>query len=335
MIRTKRIVTDGTDSAVFGANALTGMATRPFVVMTDDAVTVRAVSNEVSTVRILALDARLCVRVTEDSVVVRTSGLVGRTEGLSTGDTGLDVFRAEVFLTRVTRLSVLITGDSLADVALYSVGFADIVTAGSTRFEMVSAERVVTQVTVVGVSRANEAVTLRTNLGVVSTDDIFTDATLTAVSLTDFLTAGFTRCQVVGAEGVRTDFTFAGVCGTQRVTTTGAVDSVVHTDRVPAGSTGRGVRCTHTAVTGGTRGEVGTPELARADLALLDCFGAVVSATSVTGDGVVVATNIPARFTGHSIVGAKFDVTGGTGFEMGLTDRVRTLVTGAGMGVAV
>lgn len=70
MIRTKRIVTDGTDSAVLGANGVAGMTTRLFVMMTDDVVTVRAVSDEVITEGVPALSTRLRVRATEDSVVV-------------------------------------------------------------------------------------------------------------------------------------------------------------------------------------------------------------------------------------------------------------------------
>lgn len=68
--RAKRIFTDGTDAVVLGANALTGMGTCLVVVMTNDAITVRAVSNEGNTVGVLALGTRLCVRIAECSVVI-------------------------------------------------------------------------------------------------------------------------------------------------------------------------------------------------------------------------------------------------------------------------
>lgn len=72
MGRAERILTDGTGSVVLGANALSGMGTRLFVVMANDAITVRTVSDEVDTVDFLALSTRLCMRITEHGVVVST-----------------------------------------------------------------------------------------------------------------------------------------------------------------------------------------------------------------------------------------------------------------------
>jgi hypothetical protein len=136
-------------------------------------------------------------------------------------------------------------------------------------------------------------------------------------------------------EGVCTNLTLATVRGAQLATTTCTVDSMVRTDRVPAGPTGRRVRCTHTAVTGSARREMSAPELIRTDFAWFNGLGAVISTTSVTGDSIIVTASITARLTRHSVVGANFDVAGSTGPEMRITDCPCTLVTGPGMSVTV
>ncbi|MDT3436059.1 hypothetical protein [Haloarcula sp. 1CSR25-25] len=57
--RAKRLFTDCTESVVLGAHRLIGMSTRVLVVAANDAITVRAVSNEVDTVGFLALCTRI------------------------------------------------------------------------------------------------------------------------------------------------------------------------------------------------------------------------------------------------------------------------------------
>lgn len=144
MSRAKRIVTDGTGPVVLGTNCLSAMATCPFVVLTDDTVTVRAVGDEVATVDLLALSTRLRVRVTEDGIVVRTPGLVGRAEDVPTCRTRLAVLGTKGLFTRVTRLCVCLAGDRVTDGTLYPVRFTDLVATGRTRFEMIRTERIVT-----------------------------------------------------------------------------------------------------------------------------------------------------------------------------------------------
>lgn len=126
--------------------------------------------------------------------MVCTPGLIIRTEGVSTCIARLAVFRTQVCLARITPLCMSITGDSVTDTALDTISLTDFVTAGGTRFEMISTERFGTQVTGVSVSRASNIVTIRTESGVVSTNDAIADSTLSTVSSADFLPARVTRC---------------------------------------------------------------------------------------------------------------------------------------------
>jgi hypothetical protein len=80
---------------------------------------------------------------------------------------------------------------------------------------------------------------------------------------------------------------------------------------------------------------VSDPEVILADLTWVNRFSAVIPATAVTGDSVVVTTRITARLTGHAVVRANLDLTRNTGPEMIGTNRVCALSTGAGMSVTV
>lgn len=69
---TKRIAADGTGSGMLGTDTLTGMCTRLFVVVTNDAITVITVSNEVDTIVLLALSTCLGVRIAKYRVMLCT-----------------------------------------------------------------------------------------------------------------------------------------------------------------------------------------------------------------------------------------------------------------------
>jgi len=191
--RAKRVVTDGTDLVMLGANSVTSVGAGVLVVVANDAIAVRTIRHEVETVGFVALSARLDVRIAENVVMVCTPGLVSRAEDVPTRYARVAVVRAQGLLARITCLGMRIAGDRVTDGAFYPVGFTNIVTARGARFEMVSTERFVTQITLVSVSWASDIVTFGAGRGVISADDVITDTAVPAVSLANLLPARVTR----------------------------------------------------------------------------------------------------------------------------------------------
>ena len=191
--------------------------------------------------------------IAEHGFVVCTPGLVCRAENVPTCSARVAVFWAQVHFTRVTRLCVHITGNSVTNIAFYPISLTDIVAASGACFEMVSTERFDTQVTRIRVCWADDIVTLRAGSGVVSTDDVIADTALSTVSPTDFVAARLTRSQVLCPEGICTNLTLVAMGLTEFVAATGTVDSMVATDGFTTGATCGRIGLTDGAVTCRTR----------------------------------------------------------------------------------
>lgn len=110
---------------------------------------------------------------------------------------------------------------------------------------------------------------------------------------------------------------------------------MVRTNRISTGTAGRGVGRTDITGARSTRGKMRDPEQIRADLTSFSRLSAVIPATPVTRDGIVVTPDITARFTGHSIVSADRDFARGTGAEMLLANRISALFTAASVCITV